>query len=113
MFFKFPKDTSQIQWTKHVKNKMVFYRLSASKTRCVLRKYVRKQSGLAPHTVCYMIRNDKLKRQEEIWVMTQNNPAKSGKTVIISAWLYPGISPIDANIPIPPDLLEEILKEFV
>jgi hypothetical protein len=112
MFIKFPKDTLQIRWTKHVKNKMSFYRLSESKILRTIRNYSRKQRGLAPNTICYMMRNDKLKRKEEVWVMTTDDTAKSGKMTIISTWLYPGTSKIDSEIPIPADILAEILEKF-
>ena len=113
MIIKSPKDNSLYKWTSHVKGKMIFYRLSESKILRTIRNYIRKQSGLAPDTVCYMARNDKPKRKEEVWVMTKINSTKSGKMIIISAWLYPGISQPGSEIPVPVDILEEILKEFV
>ena len=113
MFMKFPKDTPKLQWTSHVKGKMIFYRLSESKILRIIRNYTRKQSGLAPNTVCYMIRNDKLKHREEVWVMVQKDTAKSVKMIIISTWLYPGVSRPNSEIPVPSDILEEILKEFI
>ena len=112
MFIKFPKDNLKLKWTSHVKSKMVFYRLSESRILRTIRNYSRKQSGLAPNTMCYMVRNDKLKRQEEVWVMVQDNAAKSGNRVIISAWIYPGVSKPDVGVPIPEDILEEILNKF-
>ena len=113
MDIKFPKDNFNRKWTQHVKNKMVFYRISESKILRTIRNYSRKQGGLAPNTVCYMMRNDKLKNKEEVWVMAQEDAAKSGKVTIISAWIYPGISKPDLDIPIPVNILEEILREFV
>ncbi len=109
---KFPKDNSLRKWTSHVKGKMIFYRLSESKILRTIRNYIRKQSGLVPNTICYMMRNDKPKRKEEVWVMAQEDTAESGKMVIISAWLYPGISQPGSEVPVPADMLEEILKEF-
>jgi hypothetical protein len=60
----------------------------------------------------------------EIWVMYQiikskisakggsasggKNISDVGKKIIITAWKYPGKSPVKGNIPIPPDILEEL-----
>lgn len=69
----FPKDDSATHWTTHVKRKMIFYGLSASRIRSIIKNFQRKENGVAANTAAYMIRNDKPKRQEEIWVMTAEN----------------------------------------
>lgn len=120
----FPKDDAATHWTSHVTRKMIFYGLSASKIRSVIRNFQRKEEGVAVNTVAYMVRNDKPKRQEEIWVMAQRvnsdkRTATSGKEesrkiiggnklIIISAWRYPGTSKPGKDIPIPQDILDEL-----
>ena len=42
---------------------------------------------------------------EELWVMYQ---IKGQRKHIITAWRYPGISPIRDVLPIPDDILEEL-----
>jgi hypothetical protein len=123
MLTKFPEDDRYFAWTRHIKNKMVFYGLSESRIKGVLRSPKRKEEGIAPNTTAVMKRNDRGKKKEEIWVMFQkkkklNNKIEnpSGytlnpnvlKTLMISAWRYPGISKKGNQIPIPEDILEEL-----
>ncbi|MEK9186708.1 MAG: hypothetical protein AAB885_03945 [Patescibacteria group bacterium] len=125
--FKFPKDTKEYHWTSHIKNKMLFYRISEQKIKTILKSYDRKEEGVAQNTMAVMKRNDTPKRQEEIWLMYQNRVAprlRSGnkkllvpksieglpysKIILISAWRYPGKSKPGKQIPIPDDILQEI-----
>ncbi len=122
MLIKFPKNTYDIRWTDHVKRKMIFYGLSEQKIRGVIRNFKRKEDGVAPNTVAFMQRNDKPKRKEEIWVMVADNSKikdqiskirnkigdKNSKTMIISAWRYPGISKVRDGVPVPEDVIEEL-----
>lgn len=114
MMFRFPKNTKEYHWAQHIKNKMVFYRLSEQKIKTVLKSYDRKEEGIAPNTNAVMKRNDTLKRKEEIWVMYCASGASStlkvpgSKFVMISAWRYPGKSKPGKQIPIPDDILQEI-----
>lgn len=121
MLFKFPKDDKYFSWTRHVKDKMLQYRLSEQKIKAVLKNPARKEEGIAPKTLAVMKRNDTPKRKQEIWVMFQHAksappPKGSGnanapiRTKIISAWRYPGISPKGKQIPIPEDILNELEK---
>ena len=54
------------------------------------------------------------KHPYEIWVMTQTSNSNNQKTSskpkvkIISAWKYPGVSPINAPPPIPAEVWEEL-----
>ena len=108
--------------------KMAFYRLSESRVKRVLRNPGRTEEGIAPDTNASMRRNDSKKRKEEIWVMWQkavnkkqltansrNEKSKNRfsreKTIIISAWRYPGVSPVGKKIEIPQDTLEFLQKE--
>jgi len=105
---KLPKDDKNYKWTIHIKNKMMYYRLSPQKIKSILTFYDRKEEGIAPKTQAVMKRNDTPKRKEEIWVMYQ----KMSKIILISAWRYPGISKKGAKIPVPDEILAEIQNWF-
>ena len=105
---KLPKDDKNYKWTSHIKNKMMYYRLSPQKIKSILTFYDRKEEGIAPKTQAVMKRNDTPKRKEEIWLMYQKTP----KTILISAWRYPGISKKGAKIPVPDEILAEIQNWF-
>ncbi len=138
MLFRFPKDDKSFSWTTHVKNKMLFYRISEQKIKSILRSPDRKEEGIAPDTLAVMKRNDKPSKKEELWVMyaqkskdesdiakmssrpTRRDPDiasdsdrlekfKVRKMRIISAWRYPGVTKKGNEIPIPHDILEELL----
>ncbi len=51
----------------------------------------------------------KTKNYQEIWVMYQN---KGKKKKIISAWIYPGQSPVGKKIFVPDDTWEILWKEM-
>jgi len=119
MKFREPKDSENLVWTEHVKEKMRFYYLSETKLKNILRNPEREEKGIATHTVAVM-QSVKSKRQNrEIWLMyrtikfkTPLPGSKSGKLkekrqkiIIISAWRYPGTSPI-GEPPIPQDVIE-------
>ena len=63
------------------------------------------EEGVAPDTVAVM-QPAGHKRPYEVWVMYQKKP----KIIVISAWRYPGISPVRAAIPIPEDILSELIR---
>ena len=123
-----PKDDKTYQWTSHIKNKMMYYRLSAQKIKNILKFYDRKEEGIAPKTQAVMKRNDTPKRKEEIWVMysrhkvgtptflSKNKNSTSGQkteeTILISAWRYPGVSKKGSKIPVPDEILAEIQTWF-
>ena len=106
--FNLPKDDKKYSWTRHVTGKMQYYRLSESIIKRFIRAPKRVEKGVAENTVACMIPK-KSKKAEELWVMYQ---LKGQRKHIITAWRYPGISPIRDQIPIPPDILEE-LKSLV
>ena len=111
MLFRLPKDTKEIHWTKHIKEKMRQYQLSERRILRVFRNPERKEIGVAPETICAMQTAGTKKHPYEIWVMYQK---KGKKLIMISAWKYPGKSPIREPPPIPEEILEnldEILKE--
>lgn len=107
MIFKFPKNDRQSKWTQHVKDKMLFYRISEQKIRTILKSPDRHEEGIAPNTSAAMKRNDTPKRKEELWVMYQKHGPQS---LMISAWRYPGTSKPGREIPIPDDIISEVQK---
>ena len=120
MFTKFPKDDHILSWTRHIKNKMMFYGLSESKIRRILKSPKRREEGIAPRTMAAMQRNDRAKKKEEIWVMYQtkrkekNTPGRklglAPQVRLISAWRYPGISKAGDAIPIPDHILADLAE---
>lgn len=119
--FKFPENDSKYEWTNHVKDKMVYYGISSSLIKRIVRFPKRKEEGIAPGTTAVMQPRGSAKTPQEIWVMfkeIQNSKIKMQndkvaglnmpKMKIISAWRYPGISPIGKKIPIPDEILQEL-----
>jgi hypothetical protein len=106
-------------WTKHSLEKMAFYQLSENRIKRVLHSPKRIEKGIAPNTIASMQVAGSKKHPYEIWVMyvIENSKGKSQKSKvktikIISAWKYPGQSKPGEPIPIPQDILEEILKNY-
>ncbi|KKT24962.1 MAG: hypothetical protein UW11_C0037G0005 [Parcubacteria group bacterium GW2011_GWA2_43_9b] len=125
-------------WTDHVKMKMRQYGLSESRVKRVLRYPKRLEVGVAEDTVAGMQTAGSKKHPFEIWVMWvqgskgriansksqinsphPNPPLQKGrekfkiggqKIIIISAWRYPGISPLREPPPIPDDVWEALRK---
>lgn len=110
MRFKPPKNTERISWTKHAVRKMQYYQLSETRLKRVLNNPKRKELGIAPGTVAVMQPSGSKKHPTEIWLMYQN--LKEGKLRIITAWRYPGKSPIRGPIPIPEEILEELGEQI-
>lgn len=121
---KFLRKDNKYIWTNHALQKMCFYRLPESKVKRVIRNPKRIEEGIAMDTIASMQPSRSKKRAEEIWVMWQKNEkiktknekrqfksknyGNSKKIIIISAWRYPGISPIGKKIEIPEDILKEL-----
>jgi len=112
MFLKLPRE-EKIYWTKHSKAKMRQYRLSEKRVLRIFKKPDRKEEGVAPETVAVMQITGTKKHPTEAWMMYQI--IKKPKQIkIISAWRYPGRTPIGQRPIIPEDTLEELdnlLKE--
>jgi hypothetical protein len=121
--FKLPENDSKYEWTNHVKGKMVYYGISSSLIKRIVRFPKRKEEGVAPGTTAVMQPRGSAKTSQEIWVMYQlRRPPKESvfstvygkavasepKTRVISAWRYPGISPVGKKIPIPDEILQEL-----
>lgn len=94
MILKDPKNNIQLQWTSHIKNKMRQYGLSESRVKRILENPVRKERGVAEGVIALM-QNANTKRPTEIWLMYKE---EDNKKVLISAWRYPGVSPIGAAV---------------
>ena len=116
MFLKLPGSEEKIFWTQHSKVKMNQYALSEKRVLRVLRKPERKEEGIAPKTLAAMQVTGTKKYPTEIWMMYQTakkSKAQSPKSKIIkiiSAWRYPGRTPLGARPTIPEDTLEELIK---
>jgi hypothetical protein len=103
------KDTKEIYWTRHIKEKIKEYQLSERRLLRIFKNPERKEEGIAPDTIAVMQTRGR-KHPYEIWLMYQE---RNSKIIMISAWKYPGKSPI-RKPPIPEEVLEnleEILKE--
>lgn len=68
--FKLPKNDQKYMWTNHVKDKMIYYRISESLIKRIVRFPKRKEIGVAPNTVAVM-QPTGAKKPQEIWVMYQ------------------------------------------
>jgi hypothetical protein len=121
--FKLPENDKKYEWTNHVKEKMVYYGISAALIKRIIRFPKRKEEGIAPGTIAVMQPSSNKKRPQEIWVMyqpisrkpvgksralTSKFQIKEEKKRIISAWRYPGVSPVGKPIPIPDDVLSAL-----
>jgi len=126
MLTKLPKDSEKFHWTSHIKNKMIFYRISENRIRLILKSADRREEGIAPNTTAAMKRNNTKKRKEEIWIMYQKQDARKKqekksalkkirkiKYTMISAWRYPGTTKAGARVPVPDDIISELgLDDF-
>ncbi len=118
--YKKPKNDEKWAWTNHVVGKMGYYRISESLVKRVARFPKRIEKGIAPGTTACMQSAGSKKNPSEVWVMYQEVgtvPTSNSqfsiinyqrKKKIITAWRYPGISPIGEPVPIPEDILNEI-----
>ncbi len=91
-------------WTEHAKQKMRFYGLSESRLKRVLRRPSRVEHGIAPGTTALM-QPANPKHTSEIWLMVTK---RRGQLVIVTAWRYPGKSPIRGDLPIPEEIRREL-----
>ncbi len=88
--------------------KMRFYGLSPSRVLRVVRAPQRLEEGVAPGTVAGMQRAGTKAKPWEIWAMWR---AEGKRQVIITAWRYPGTSPVRSAVPIPAGVMEELAAE--
>jgi hypothetical protein len=98
-------------WTKHSRVKLKYYRFSEKRVLRIFRKPDRIEEGIAPDTIAAMQITGSKKNPTEAWVMyTVLKKPKGIK--IISAWRYPGRTPLGEKPIIPQDALEELYKEI-
>lgn len=118
--FKMPEDDDKYVWTRHVKQKMIYYAISASRVKRVVRHPERMEKGIAPGTIAVM-QPANTKKTQEYWVMyvdlrkpskrtrsTSSGSSPSARKKIITAWRYPGVSPVRETIPIPDEIVREL-----
>jgi len=103
----------KIFWTTHSKAKMRQYRFSEKRVLNIFRRPERKEIGIAPRTIAAMQVSGTKKYPNEAWMMYAviNRTAgdKKEKIIrIISAWRYPGRTPLGQRPIIPEDTLEEL-----
>jgi len=118
MLLSLPEKT-KIVWTNHVKDKMRYYRLSENRVLNILRKPKRREEGIAEGTIAAMQPAGTKKNPKEIWMMYQVVKSRIKnqrfrKTKIISAWRYPGVTPLGERPIIPDDIaskLDALIKE--
>jgi len=121
MQFRPPKSDGKYSWTNHVQQKMIYYGISESLIKRIIRFPKRKEEGIAPGTVAVMQPGSNKKKPTEIWVMYQDIKSEARnskfetnynfqipKRRIISAWRYPGISPIGKKLHIPDDVMMDL-----
>ena len=109
MLLKLSSGEGKVFWTVHSKMKMRQYRFSEKRVLKIFRKPDRKEYGIAPGTIAVMQRTGTKKHPTEAWMMYVMLKKPKGIKVI-SAWRYPGITPVGARPVIPEDTLEEIEK---
>lgn len=116
--FKPPKDDNKYKWTNHVVRKMGFYALTPSRVQRVIRAPERVEEGIVQGTLAAMQTAGTKARPWEIWVMWKEEQAKAdrilgARKVIITAWRYPGVSPIRERVPIPSEIMAELESEGI
>jgi hypothetical protein len=109
MFLKLPQNEGKIFWTQHSKKKLRQYRFSEKRVLRILRKPDRREEGIAPGTIAAMQITGTKKHPTEAWMMYQILKRPKG-IKIISAWRYPGRTPVGERPIIPEDTLEELYK---
>lgn len=117
MFLKLPEG-EKIRWTTHSKMKMRQYRFSEKRVLRILRKPDRVENGIAPGTTAAMQITGTKKHPTEAWTMyvIMKKPPKESKhptgqakgIKMISAWRYPGRTPVGKPPEIPEDTLNEL-----
>lgn len=106
MRLKLPEE-KKVYWTQHSKIKMRQYRFSEKRVLKIFRKPDRIEEGIAEGTIAAMQKTGTKKNPTEAWVMYVILRKPKGIKVI-SAWRYPGVTPVGERPIIPPDTLEEI-----
>lgn len=107
--FKLPENDKRYAWTSHVKQKMMFYGITPSMVKRIIRHPHRTEEGIVDDTIASM-QKPKTKRPQEIWVMYKLSSVesfeKNSKIKIITTWRFPGVSP--ERDPIPQEVINEV-----
>ncbi len=98
-----------VSWTRHSKNKIQQYRFSEKRVLNIFRKPDRVEEGIAEGTVASMQITGTKKNPTEAWVMYVILKKPRG-IKIISAWRYPGRTPLGERPVIPQDTLEALAE---
>ncbi len=103
----------KIFWTKHSKAKMQQYRFSEKRVVSIMRRPDRKEVGIAPKTIAAMQISGTKKHPSEVWMMyaviARTAGTKKERIIrIISAWRYPGRTPLGQRPVVPDDTLKEL-----
>ncbi|HUW71638.1 MAG TPA: hypothetical protein VMV66_00360 [Candidatus Humimicrobiaceae bacterium] len=106
MLLKLPPG-EKFYWTQHSKMKMRQYRFSEKRVLKIFRKPDRIEEGIAEGTIAVMQKTGTKKHPTEAWLMYIVLRKPKG-IKIISAWRYPGRTPIGERPVIPTDTLEEL-----
>ena len=109
MYLKLSKTAEKISWTQHSKMKLRQYRFSEKRVLSIFRKPDRVEEGIAEGTVAAMQITGTKKNPTEAWVMYVIMKRHQG-IKIISAWRYPGRTPVGERPVIPQDTLEELAE---
>ncbi|HPI66947.1 MAG TPA: hypothetical protein PKZ16_00110 [bacterium] len=128
--FKQPKNNDKFFWTKHSLEKMKFYGLSPQRVLRIINHPERVEEAVAPGCLAGM-QSMGNNRKTEIWVMWKEKVTRPSRKpacwrcgqesqklkvknmnlnkqkLIITAWRYPGVSPIRV-VPVPEDILKEL-----
>lgn len=90
---------------------MRFYGLTPSRVLRVVNAPERIEDGVAEGTLAGMQKAGTKGRPWEMWAMWREESKKSGRKVIITAWRYPGTSPVRGKVPIPSEVIAELEAE--
>ena len=139
---KFPENTARFSWTRHIKNKMMFYNISGAQIMRIFSTPQRREEAIAPGTIGAMrvMKHNVNKaapgqrqkpKETELWIMYKINAStkgklekskleelgykrpKTAKVTMISAWRYPGRTKPGERPNIPEGVIEELEKEGV
>ncbi|MCC6404892.1 MAG: hypothetical protein IT405_00710 [Candidatus Yanofskybacteria bacterium] len=115
--FALPRDNEKYRWTHHVVRKLRFYGLTPSRVLRVIRAPERVEEGVAEGTLAAMQTAGTKAKPWEVWVMWREekkrakSPLSDYRKVIITAWRYPGVSPVRERVPLPAGVLAELESE--
>ena len=113
--WKPPKDSPKYRWTMHVGRKMRFYGLTSSRVLRVINAPERVEEGVAPGTLAGLQTAGTPKKPWEVWVMWRDDGRATTlagpRKVVITAWRYPGTSPVRGSVPIPAGVVAELEAE--